>query len=418
MKKNRLGQSRHEFKTGQVLVKFKPSLSEAEIESIISAYQTEKITRIPKLNIYQLKVPEGFTVSEAIYAYRMNPDVEYAEPNYIARIADTPNDTLFQDQYALNNTGQSIGIPGSPTGTMSADIKAPQAWGETKGSADTIIAIMDTGVQLLHPDLGNKIVSGGRDFVNNDFDAEDDHGHGTHVAGVAAAGTNNSEGIAGVAWDCRILPVKVLEPVGDTAEGDYLWIIAGIEWAANNGADVINMSFGGPGNSEGLRDAIDYAVSQGVVCVAAAGNEGGSVLYPAAYDNCIAVAATNYNDERVTFENSYLGAWESNYGPEIDVAAPGERILSCVPTWYFGPNSFPYAYGYGTSASTPHVAGLAALLKDLKPWLTVDQIRKIIQYTADDVNSGTSPGRDDFMGYGRINMEKALVPIIITSASE
>jgi subtilisin family serine protease len=414
MKKNRVRQSQHEFIAGQVLVKFKPSLSESKIESILAAYQTDKIKRIPELDIYQLEVPEGFSVSEAVYAYSMNPDVEFVEPNFIARIAATPNDTLFRDQYALNNTGQAIGVPGSPTGTVSADIKAPQAWEETKGSSDTLIAIVDTGVQILHPDLGSQVISGGRDFVNSDFDAEDDNGHGTHVAGIAAAKTNNSEGIAGVAWNCRILPVKVLDEDGS---GLYSWIIDGIRWAADNGAHVINLSLGGTGDSDALRAAIGYAVSQGVICVASAGNEGEGVLFPAAYESCMAVSATNYNDERVTFENSE-GSWESNSGPEIEVAAPGERILSCVPTWYFGPGSFPYAYGFGTSASAPHVAGLAALIMDLKPWLSVDQVRKIIQYTCDDVNSGSNPGRDDYLGYGRINMEKALVPIKVSSASE
>jgi len=415
--KNRYNQNGLEFRADQILVKFKPSLPDIEIESIIAAYQTDKIRRIPKLNIYQLKVPEGFSVQETVHAYSMNPDVEYAEPNYIAHITDTPNDTLFRYQYALNNTGQSIGVPGSPTGRTSADIKAPPAWEESKGTSETIIAIVDTGVQLLHPDLADKIVSGGRDFVNNDFDAEDDHGHGTHIAGIAAAQTNNTEGMAGVAWNCLILPVKVLEPAGDTATGLFSWIIDGIRWAADNGAHVINLSLGGSGDSDGLREAIGYAVSQGVVCVASAGNEGGQVLYPAAYERCIAVAATNYNDERVTFENSAGGEWESNYGPEIDVAAPGERILSCVPTWFFGPGSFPYGYGYGTSASAPHVAALAALIKDMKPWLSVDQIRKIIQYTADDVNSSSNPGYDEYLGFGRINMEKALVPIKISSSS-
>ncbi|MFC2163872.1 S8 family peptidase [Acidobacteriota bacterium] len=414
MEKNRLDLNRNKFMADQILVKFKPALSEAEINTIIAAYQTNKIKRIPKLDIYQLGVPDGFSVEEAVFAYRMNPNVEYAEPNYMAHASATPNDLLFRDQYALNNTGQTIGVPGSPTGSASADIKAAPAWEETKGSSDTLIAILDTGVQLLHPDLQAQTISGGRDFVNNDFDAEDDNGHGTHVAGIAAAQTNNSEGIAGVAWNCKILPVKVLDEDGS---GSYSWIIDGIRWAADNGAHVINLSLGGTGDSDALRAALVYAVSQGVVCVAAAGNEGDAVLFPAAYDSCIAVAATNYNDERVTFENSIEGAWESNYGPEIDVAAPGERILSCVPTWFFGPGSIPYAYGFGTSASTPHVAGLAALITDLKPWLSVDQIMKVIQYTADDVNSGTDPGKDEYLGYGRINMEKALVPIKITSAS-
>jgi subtilisin family serine protease len=130
------------------------------------------------------------------------------------------------------------------------------------------------------------------------------------------------------------------------------------------------------------------------------------VYYPAAYDAyCLAVAATDYNDTRTTW---------SNFGPEVDVAAPGDWVLSIVPTWYWGPDYLPYAFGDGTSASAPHVAGLAALIKGLKPWLSVDDIMNVIRFSADDVNSTEYPGRDDYIGHGRINMEKALVPIKIS----
>jgi subtilisin family serine protease len=241
--------------------------------------------------------------------------------------------------------------------------------------------------------------------VNDDFDADDDNGHGTHVAGIAAAETNNTEGSAGVGWDCMILPVKVMDSEGS---GYYSWIIEGIRWATDNGAHVINLSLGGEADATSLEAAIAYAVSKGTVCVASAGNDGNSVLYPAAYDNCLAVAATDNTDNRPDW---------SNPGPEIDVAAPGDAVLSCVPTWFFGEDSFPYAFGFGTSMAAPHVAGLAALIKDLKPWLSVSEIMDIIRFTADDVNSAANPGKDDLIGYGRINMEKALVPIIIASAS-
>jgi thermitase len=394
------------YASNEILVKFKLSLSEDEVESLIETYQSLKIKKIPKLNVYKIQIPENYSVEEMVYAFDRNPDVEYAEPNYIAHITATPNDTLFQEQYALHNTGQSIGAPGSPSGTDRADIKAPEGWEETKGTDSTVIAILDTGIDLLHPDLQSKVLSGGRDFVNDDFDATDDHWHGTHVAGIAAAETNNSEGIAGVAWNCKLLPVKVLDENGD---GYYSWIADGIRWAADEGADVINMSFGGPSEAGILAEALNYAKAAGVVLVASAGNEENNVFYPAAYDEyCIAVAATDYNDERPSW---------SNPGPEVDVAAPGVRILSCVPTWYWGPASFPYGYGEGTSQAAPHVAGLAALIKDLKPWLRVDEIMDIIRYTADDVNSGSSPGFDEFIGYGRINMDRALVPIKLATPS-
>jgi subtilisin family serine protease len=395
-----------QYASDHILVKFKSSLSDNAVEAIINEYQSRAMKKIPKLKVYKIQIPEHYSVEEMVYAFERNPDVEYAEPNYIVRITATPNDTLFQEQYALHNTGQDIGVPGSPSGTDRADIKAPEGWEETKGTDSTVIAIIDTGIDLLHPDLQSKILSGGRDFVNDDFDASDDHYHGTLVAGIAAAETNNNEGIAGVAWNCKLLPVKVLNEDG---EGYDFWVADGIIWAADNGADVINMSFGIEERPDILREALHYAKAAGVILVAAAGNEDDFVYYPAAYDEyCIAVAATDYNDERPEW---------SNPGPEVDVAAPGVRILSCVPTWYWGPGSFPYAYGDGTSFAAPHVAGLAALIKDLKPWLRVDEIMDIIRFTADDVNSGSSPGFDEFIGYGRINMDRALVPIKLATPS-
>jgi thermitase len=405
----RSGDHKHRYASGEILVKFKSSLSTSTVEYIINEYQSQIMKKIPKLDVYQIRISEKYSVEEMVYAFDRNPDVEYAEPNYIAYITATPNDLLFPEQYALHNTGQDIAAPGSPSGTVRADIKAPEGWEETKGTESTVIAILDTGIDLHHPDLQSKVLSGGRDFVNDDFDATDDHWHGTHVAGIAAAETNNNEGIAGVAWNCKLLPVKVMHE-GDPAWGRYSWIIDGIRWAADEGVDVINLSLGGTSESALMREALNYAKAAGVVIVAAAGNEDDFVYYPAAYDEyCIAVAATDWNDER---------PWWSNPGPELDVAAPGDEIISCAPTWYWGPGSFPYGYAEGTSAAAPHVAGLAALIKDLKPWLTVDEIMDIIRYTAEDVNSGSSPGFDEFIGYGRVNMENALVPIKLSSSSE
>jgi thermitase len=399
------------YRSDEVLVKFKPALSDQTIKSTIAAYQCKNLKRIPRINVYKLQIQNNLSVKETLFALRRNPDVEYAEPNYIAYATITPNDPLFDFQYALYNPGS--GPPGSPQGEETADIKATSAWEETKGDENIVIAILDTGVDLDHPDIDEKIHSSGYDFINIDSDATDDEGHGTHIAGIAAAETHNNEGIAGVAWSCKILPVKVLNDLG---EGSYAETIDGIIWAADNGADVINMSLGGDFPSTSLENALKYAHDMGVVNVAAAGNEGGAVLYPAAYDDyCLAVAATNENDERVDFINS-SGLWESNFGPEIDVAAPGYEIVSLVPTWYFGPGSFPYGIGDGTSTATPHVAGLAALIKSIKPDLSADQIMDVIRFSADDVNFINNLGRDHYIGYGRINMDKALVPILIEAS--
>ncbi|MGD0783384.1 MAG: S8 family peptidase, partial [Candidatus Aminicenantales bacterium] len=280
--------------------------------------------------------------------------------------------------------------------------KAPAAWEETEGLADVLVAVVDSGVDMTHPDLKNKIQNSGKDFINNDNDATDDFWHGTFVAGIVGAQNDNGEGIAGVAWNCKILPVKVLDKNGI---GPTDVVAAGILWAADNGAAVINLSLGAETGTETLRAALKYAYDKGVVIVAAAGDANGNVYYPAAYDTYVlSVAATDYNDNRAAF---------SNFGARIDVAAPGVRILSTVPTWYFGPDQLPYAFQDGTSFAAPHVSGLAALIKSVKPWLTPVQIMDIIRYSADDVNASQYPGQDEYLGYGRINMAKALVPLII-----
>lgn len=407
----------------QILIKFKPSFSEEMREATIAAYQCRKLKRIPRLNIYQLQIPEQVSLEEMLFLLRQNPDVEYAEPNYLRRITVTPNDTFFRYQYSLYNSGQDVGPPGSPQGKQRADIRAKEGWEETTGTEEIIIAVLDTGIDFEHPDIDDKVLPDGYDFVNNDPDPTDDHGHGTHVAGIAAAETDNSEGIAGVAWNCKILPIKILD---DTGWGDVDWEIQGIIWAIEQGADVINLSLGGDMPSQAEREAIMDAYENDVVVVASAGNDGGAILYPAAYDDYVlAVAATINNDDRATFQNTALlpSPWESNYGPEIDVAAPGYEIISLVPTWYpeliWGDFTLPpYGISSGTSMSAPHAAGLAALIRSIKPELTAEDIMNVIRYTAKDVNSASYDGRDDFIGYGRIDMEIALVPRKITSSKK
>lgn len=390
-----------DYAQDQLLVKFKPTMSLQSIRSTLSAYQTGALERLIG-DIYVVQIAEHTTVEEMIFSLKQNAAVEFVEPDYIARIAVTPNDTLFSDQWALYNTGQELPVPGSPTGEDRADIHATAAWEETKGSSETVIAVIDTGVDMLHPDLMNKLVSTGWDFVNGDDDASDDNGHGTFVAGLAAAETDNGIGISGVAWNCTILPVKSM---ADDGEGSYSWVIKGIEYAIENEADVINLSLGGTVHSEALEDAVREAYFQGITVVASVGNDSEMVLYPAAYDAYVlAVAATDYNDIRPDW---------SNHGPEVDVAAPGVLVISCVPTWYFGPGAIPYGVGEGTSFACPHAAGMVSLIISEKPWLTPGDIMNILRYTADDVNGDELPGLDEFIGYGRINMQNALVPIKI-----
>jgi thermitase len=399
----------------QILVKFKPRLSTLAIETTVNAYQARKIKRIPALDIYLLKIPEYLTVEEMLHVLSINPDVEYACPNYRIYIAAVPkpNDNLFNWQYALFNEGQQIGSPG-PTGKSRADIKALEAWEETEGDEGVVVAVIDTGIDFDHPDLEGKITSNGYDFVNKDNEPIDDHGHGTYVAGLIAAKTNNREGIAGVNWNSTIMPLKAIEADGSGYVDD---LVDAIIYAADNGASVISMSLGfalGPGESApDLEDAMQYAYQKNVVCVASAGNEGDAVLYPAAYDDyCLAVAATDYDDSRPSW---------SNFGPEVDVAAPGLRVVSLVPTWL--PELIwkdftlpPYGFGDGTSASAAIVSGFVSLIRSLKPWMSVDQIMDVVRFSADDVNTADYPGKDEFIGYGRINMEKALLPIKINGS--
>jgi len=319
--------------------------------------------------IYKLKVDEKADLAQVIRAFKSSPYVQYAEPNYIAYISKTPNDPYWSSQWSMTK------------------IEAPAAWDITTGSSSVAIAIVDTGVDLFHPDLSGKLVSG-YDFVNDDDTPQDDHGHGTHVAGIATAKTDNGTGVAGLSWGAKIMPVKAMD---DSGGGKYEDIANGIIFAANHGADIINLSLGGSAYSSVLEEAVEYAHNLGCVIVAATGNNSSSVSYPAGYPEVIAVAATDSNDQRASF---------SNYGPEVDVAAPGVSIRS---TYWWGGST--YEWLNGTSQASPHVAGLAALIWSVNPGLSNTQVESIIKQTADDL--GTA-GRDDYYGFGRINARRAL----------
>jgi thermitase len=394
------------YAADRVLVRFKPYVADAYAQGLLRSYGFSSVRLIPRIGVYSVRTSPGASVVESLAMLRRNGDIEQARPDYRARLTDTPNDTFFvQYQYNLRNRGGVLNISDDihPQITAGADIKATPAWDAAMGDPEVVIAILDSGVDRTHPDLAAKVISPGHDFANDDDDATDDNWHGTHVAGIAAADSNNAEGIAGVARNCRILPVKV---AGADGTGFYSWIIDGIIWAADQGADVINLSMGGDYDDPFLEDACKYAFDRGVVVVAAAGNNfGGPVAYPAAYDSYVlAVAATDYNDQPADFSSS---------GPQVDVAAPGVYILGPAPQWYVGDTYLPYVFASGTSQAAPHVSGMAALIKSLKPELKPSDIMNIIRYTADDVNASVYRGRDDHIGYGRINMERALVPYIL-----
>ena len=354
-----------EFVPGEVLVRFRSDASPISVQAALSAQEARAVDQVPALGVQRLKVPEGRELA-VISALRQNPLVEYAEPNYIIRAVLTPNDPYFSSQWGLTRIG------------------APQAWDVTTGS-DLIIAIVDSGIDLDHPDLSGKIIWG-YDYVNGDWVPDDDFGHGTHVAGIAAARTNNGQGVAGVSWGARLMALKVLNAGGT---GSYANVASAVTYAADHGAKIINLSLGGDYDSQTLHDAVIYAYNKGCVVVAATGNNGGSVLYPARYAEAFAVAATDSNDSR---------AWFSNYGPEVDVAAPGVSIYST----YLGGG---YISMSGTSMAAPHVAGLAALIWSAYPGYTNDQVENRIETTAVDLGT---PGWDPYYGHGRIDAHAAL----------
>jgi subtilisin family serine protease len=336
--------------------------------------------RLGLLRTYVLSLPAAADIRAAARDFAADPQVSYAEPDFTGRGALLPNDPSFGQQWNLYNTGQEGGQPG-------ADIDAPMAWDITTGSDAIILAVIDSGADLDHPDLVGRLVPG-YDFVNNDATPQDDHGHGTHVAGIAAATANNAVGVSGVCWQCRIMPLKALNFLN---WGNYSWWAAALEYAVDHGARAINMSMGGSSPSSTLYNAIRYAYEAGVPVSAAMMNDGDtSVYYPAAYAETIAVGATDRYDFRAPF---------SNYGSHIDLAAPGDAILSTV--W-----NDHYAVWSGTSMAAPHVTGVIGLLYSLKPGYTLAEIRTVLNRTADDQVGSIyedTPGWDPYFGYGRLN---------------
>lgn len=398
----------------EILVKFKPGVKIKTIRGIIKGInkklEGQIRKKIEKINVHCIKIPPDKTVLEMIEEYKKDLDVEYAEPNYIRKAFREPDDPRYiaGDQWGISK------------------IKLPQAWETETGSSNIIIAIVDSGVNYItHLDLINHIwlnsndpIGGGDDdgngyiddyygwdFVGMDYQnsAEDNIpmdvvDHGTLCAGIASAETDNATGIAGVSWNSKIMVVRVLDDSGWSKDSI---IASGIIYAADEGADIINLSLGGPSSSITLKDAVDYAYKKGRLLVAASGNGNeSSVDYPAAYDNVIAVGATNESDERCDPDDWDFGLG-SNYGAELDVVAPGNNIYS---TSLVG-----YRTDSGTSMAAPFVSGLAALIWSHNPTLTNMDVRDTIISSADDIGSS---GWDAYTGYGRINAEEALAAFL------
>jgi subtilisin family serine protease len=363
---------------------------------------TAREAAVPLASTFRVAFDAGTPVEQAAKRLTSVPGVQFVEPNRYRETFVTPNDPSFPAQWGL------------------AKIDCPSAWDITRGSANIVVAVIDTGVDLDHPELAPLLVQGTDmvdlgpnptapagfrfegDFQGRDNVPQDDVGHGTHVAGTIACATNNGTGVAGVTWDCRLMPVRVLarivnitNPADVRGVGSTADIAAGIRWAVDNGARILNLSLGGSVDTQVERDAIAYAVARGAVVVAAMGNGGPNAgpSFPAAYPDVIAVASIDQADHR---------APSSQVGPHIDVSAPGVGILSTV--WNNG-----FATFSGTSMASPHVAGVAALVLSCNNGLTAAQVGDILRQTARPLRDNPAdPVPNNNYGFGCVNARAAL----------
>ncbi|MDJ0669816.1 MAG: S8 family serine peptidase, partial [Microcystis sp. M53598_WE2] len=387
----------------QLIVKFKQGIASAQVAQFQSLFGAVRTQTIKLTGAQVWKLSGSLSVEKILAQYRSNPIFEYIEPDYIRTVgaftpeATFPNYPSFNQLWGLHNTGQNGGTP-------DADIDAPEAWDIQTGNPNLVIGVIDTGVDYNHQDLvgniwtnpgeiandgidndGNGYIDDirGWDFAYNDNNPSDVYGHGTHVSGTIAGKGNNGVGVTGVAWNAKIMPLKFLN---DQGSGSTSNAILAINYATAKGVKLTNNSWGGGGFSQALYDAINAAGQAGALFIAAAGNNGNNndanPFYPASYNlaNLISVAATNRNDQLVTFANTG-GWWGSNYGlTSVDLGAPGSDIYSTTPN-----NN--YATYSGTSMASPHVTGAAALLWSQNPTWTAQQVKNTLMNTGDPLAS-------------------------------
>jgi hypothetical protein len=336
---------------------------------------------------YAFHVPHGADIPSLVQRFAALPAVEIAEPDYIGHGgAVVPDDPRFVEQWALDQASD-------------ADVDAPEAWATTVGG-EVVVAILDSGIDSDHEDLVGKILPG-HDFANDDSNPEDDHGHGTNVSSISAANSDNTAGIAGSCWSCPIMPLKVLD---ENNSGFYSWWADALVWATDNGARIINMSAGGTSASQTLLSAVRYAYDAGVIHVSITHNDNSSTIrYPGRYAETITLGGTNSLDRRAN-PFCYSAQSGSNYGPEIDVVAPGELILGAAP-WG------GYDLWCGTSQAAPLVAGLVGLVETLYPSVGREEVRHLLRSGAEDEVGRMvedTPGFDIYHGWGRVNMDRTV----------
>src|SRR3954454_8643363 len=330
----------------------------------------------------QVVAPEaGTTVADAVTDLERSPDVAYAEVDQERTATAAPDDPQFAWQWSLQNTGSIFArrsTHATYTGTAGDDIDVLAAWDQGLAGSGVTVGVVDSGVDLVHPDLKANLLSGGHDYVDGDNTPSDQNGHGTHVAGIIGAVGNNGIGVAGIDWKASILPVRVLNKDGS---GSVSSVVNGYNYAAGHGAKIVNVSLGGDSPSQTEYDALRNASD--TLFVVAAGNDAANVdttdSYPCAYDlpNVVCVAATDADDNLASF---------SDYGAtSVDLAAPGVDILSTYPTALSADPSFPYKWLSGTSMATPEVAGAAALVLDQDPSLTPWQLREKLTSSVEKV---------------------------------
>lgn len=412
-----------EYVPDQIIIQFNPSSSSNEQLQSQVYHRISDQTGLSIQIVDESRITPGLELVEVtncknlaktIKIFQNQPEILYAEKNYILEIQKIPDDTYYGELWGLNNTGQKD--HSGYIGKIGADISAQNAWDITTGSENVIVAVIDSGVDITHPDLvnniwtnPNEIPNNGIDDDNNGFiddvngwnffddnnDISDKDGHGTHVAGIIGAVGNNGLGVTGVAWNIKIMPVRL----GAKNWTSYMEVQA-VNYATKMGAAVINCSYGGQGFSEIEKTAYENSTA---VIICAAGNETNDndikPSYPCNYKcpNIVSVAATNNRDQLAEF---------SNYGKNsVHLAAPGDEIYSTYPQKLVHKGNLPYRYMSGTSMAAPYVSGVAALIKAVNSSLNNVQIKDILLNSVDPLNSlkgKVSTG-------GRLNANQAVI---------